>query len=143
MSDTERGNMPNRSKLAAVGLLASVFLAGGLAGWGGREATDRDDRAKGRRGPDAMVAHLGRELDLTSAQRESVRAIFARHRPETEALWAQVRPRFDSIKTRVRAEIDAQLTAEQRERHQRLIEKAEHQRRERADSTKAERGGRN
>lgn len=136
--------MLNKSKLAAVGLLASVFLAGGLAGWGGHEAAGRDERGRrGRRGSDAMVAHLGRELDLTAAQRESVRAIFARHRPETEALWAQVRPRFDSIKARVRAEIDAQLAPEQRERHQRLIEQAEHHRRERAraDSTKGKAGG--
>jgi len=36
--------MLNRSKLAAVGLLAAVFLAGGLAGWGGREAAERDGR---------------------------------------------------------------------------------------------------
>src|SRR5688500_1684837 len=119
--------MLNKSKLAAVGLLASVFLAGGLAGWGGREATDQDGHGR-RRGPDAMVAYLGRELELTPAQRESVRAIFKRHKPETDALWAQVRPRFDSIKTRVRAEIDAQLTAEQRALHQRLIENAEHRR---------------
>lgn len=134
--------MLNRSKLAAVGLLAAVFLAGGLAGWGGHEAADRDGRGgrEGRRGPDAMVAYLGRELDLTSAQRDSVRAIFARHRPETDALWAQVRPRFDSIKARMRAEIDTQLTPEQRERHQRLIEKAEHHRRE--DSTNAKTEGR-
>ena len=135
--------MLNRSKLAAVGLLAAVFLAGGLAGWGGRDAADRD-RGRGRHGPDAMVAYLGRELDLTSAQRESVRAILDRHRPETEALWAQVRPRFDSIKTRVRAEIDAQLTPAQREKHQRLIDEAEHHRREREDSTKGKTGkGRN
>lgn len=135
---------PNKSKLAAVALLASVFAAGGLAGWGGHEAADREDRPRGRRGPDAMVAYLGRELDLSPAQRDSVRAIFARHKPETEALWAQVRPRFDSIKARMRAEIDAQLTAAQREQHQRLIDKAEHHRRERADSTKAKgEGGRN
>src|SRR3954469_10460909 len=101
--------MLNRSKLAAVGLLAAVFLAGGLAGWGGREAAERGGgEGRGRRGPDAMVAYLGKELDLSSAQRESVRVIFNRHRGETEALWARVRPQFDSIKTRVRAEIDAQ-----------------------------------
>jgi hypothetical protein len=134
--------MLNRSKLAAVGLLAAVFVAGGLAGWGGREAAERDERGP-RRGPDAMVAYLSRELDLSSAQRDSVRAIFARHRPETDSLWAQVRPRFDSIKTRMRAEIDAQLTPEQRTRHQQLIEKAEHHRREREDSSKAKAGGRN
>jgi heavy-metal resistance protein len=129
--------MLNKSKLAAVGLLAAVFVAGGLAGWGGREAVERDGRGGGlRRGPDAMVAYLSRELDLSPAQRDSVRAIFARHRPETDSLWARVRPRFDSIKTRMRAEIDAQLTPEQRTRHQRLIDQAEHQRREREDSTK-------
>jgi hypothetical protein len=133
--------MLNRSKLAALALLAAVFIAGGAAGWVLRETTGHDDRGRGR-GPDAMVAYLGRELNLTPAQSDSVRAIFARHRPETEGLWAQVRPRFDSIKTAVRAEIDAQLTPDQRARHQRLIEEAEHRRR--GDSTKAKpQGGRN
>ena len=130
--------MPNRSKVAAVGLLAAVFVAGGLAGWGGHEAAERGEHGPGRRGgPDAMVQYLSRELDLSSAQRDSVRAIFARHRPETDALWARVRPPFDSIKARMRAEIDAQLTPEQRAKHQQLIERAEHHRRERdGDSTK-------
>ena len=91
-----------------------------------------------------MVAYLSRELKLTPAQSDSVRAIFARHRSEIEALWGQVRPRFDSIKTRVRAEIDAQLTPDQRARHQRLVEEAEHHRRGGGDSTKAKpEGGRN
>lgn len=136
--------MLNRSKLAAVGLLAAVFVAGGLAGWGGREAAEREDRGPGgHRGPDAVVAYLTRELKLSGAQSDSVRAIIARHRPETDSLWARVRPRFDSIKTRMRAEIDAQLTPEQRTRHQQLIDRAEHQRREWEDSTKAKAGGRN
>jgi Spy/CpxP family protein refolding chaperone len=124
--------MLNRPKLAAVGLLAAVFVAGGLAGWGGRAAADRDEGGmrRGGHGPDAIVAYLSHELDLNDAQRDSVRAIFERHRPETDSLWAQVRPRFDSIKARMRAEIDAQLTPAQREKHQRLIDKAEHHRRE-------------
>jgi Spy/CpxP family protein refolding chaperone len=133
--------MLNRSKLAAIGLLAAVFLAGGLAGWGGREAAGYEGggrRGGGRRGPEGMVAHLTRELDLSDAQRDSIRAIFARHKPETDSLWARVRPRFDSIKARMRSEIDAQLTPEQRVRYQRLIEDAEHQRRGWSD----ERGGR-
>ena len=135
--------MPNRSKLSAVALLAVVFLVGGAAGWLLREGTDRGDhRPRRGRGPDAMVAYLTRELKLTPAQADSVRAAFARHRPEIEALWGQVRPRFDSIKAVVRAEIDAQLTPEQRAQHQRLVEEAEHHRR--GDSTKAKpEGGRN
>jgi hypothetical protein len=133
--------MLNRSKLAAVALLAAVFLAGGASGWVLREGTGRSGRSRNR-GPDAMVAYLGRELKLTATQSDSVRAIFARHRSEIEALWSQVRPRFDSIKTLVRAEIDAQLTPEQRARHQRLVEASEHHRR--GDSTKAKpEGGRN
>lgn len=128
--------MLNRSKLAAVTLLAAVFLAGGLAGWGGHEAAERDDHGRGprRRGPDAVVAYLAKELDLTTVQRDSVRAIIARHQPETDSLWAQVRPRFDAIKARMRSEIDAGLTPAQRARHQQLIDKAEHQRRARGDS---------
>jgi hypothetical protein len=125
--------MLNRSKLAAVALLAAVFVAGGLAGWGGRAATDAGAPG-GHRGPDALVAYLSHELDLSAVQRDSVRAIIARHRPETDALWAQVRPRFDSIKARVRAEIDAQLTPAQRVKHQQLIEQSEHLRREHGDS---------
>jgi Spy/CpxP family protein refolding chaperone len=133
--------MPNRSKLSAVALLAVVFIAGGAAGWLIHESTEHDRRPRGR-GPDAMVAYLGRELKLTPAQSDSVRAIFARHRPEIETLWGQVRPRFDSIKAEVRAEIDAQLTPDQRARHQRLVEESEHHRR--GDSTKAKpEGGRN
>jgi len=133
--------MLNRSKLAAAALLAAVFIAGSAAGWVLRDSTGHGGRGRSR-GPDAMVAYLGRELKLTPAQADSVRAIFARHRPEIEALWAQARPRFDSIKTRVRAEIDAQLTPEQRARHQRLVEESEHHRR--GDSTKAKpEGGRN
>lgn len=132
--------MVNRSKVAAVGLLAAVFLAGGLAGWGGHEAAERDEHSgpRGRRrGPDAMVAYLQRELKLSDAQRDSVRAIFARHRPETDSLWARVRPQFDSIKTRMRAEIDSVLTPEQRALHQQLIQRAEHHGR-----GTSERGGR-
>lgn len=133
--------MPNQSKLAALALLLVVFVIGGTAGWVINEGAERDRRGR-RRGPDAMVERLGRELDLSAAQRDSVRAIFVRHHPETEALWAEVRPRFDSIKTRVRGEIAAQLTPEQQARYQRLLEEMEHQRR--GDSSKAKApGGRN
>lgn len=130
--------MLNRSKLAAIALLAMVFIAGAAAAWGAHAYAGREECGRRRgRGPAAMVDYLGRELELTSAQRDSVRGIFARHRPATEALWAEVRPRFDSIKARVRAEIDAQLTPEQRARHRQLVEQAEHHRR--GDSIKGRR----
>ena len=133
--------MLNRSKLAAVGLLAAVFVAGGLAGWGGHEAAEREDHSPrgGRGGPDALVSMLSRELALSAPQRDSVRAIIVRHGPEIDSLRARVRPQFDSIKARMRAEIDGQLTPAQRTKHQQLIDHAEHQRREREDSAKGRR----
>ena len=127
--------MLNRSKVTAVLLLVLVFIAGVAAAWGAHEFGARTDgcrRGGGRRGPDAMVAYLGRELDLSAGQRDSIRAIFTRHKPATEALWAEVRPRFDSLKARVRADIDVQLSPEQRARHQQLIERAEHHRKDKA-----------
>ncbi|HEY3280316.1 MAG TPA: hypothetical protein VGJ83_07365 [Gemmatimonadales bacterium] len=129
--------MLNRSKIAALALLGLVFVAGGAAGWGVREGARCE--TKSRRGPDAMVDRLTRELTLAPAQRDSVRAIFERHHAEFEALWAAVRPRFDSLKTIVRAEVAAQLSPDQRARYQRLLEDAEHRRR--GDSTKAKADG--
>src|SRR5207237_8367589 len=121
--------MLNKPKRAAVGLLAAVFRAGGLAGWGGHAAAERDDGGmRGHRGTDAIVGYLSYELDLSAGQRDSVRAIFERHRPETDSLWAEVSPRFDSIKVRMRAGIVAHLPPAHRENHQRLIDNAEQHR---------------
>ncbi len=135
--------MLSKSKSAAVALLAAVFIAGGAAGWGAREGARCGGRGgRGGRGPDAMVDRLSRELSLTPAQRDSVRAIFAGHHAEFEALWADVRPRFDSLKAVVRAEVAAQLSPDQRARYQRLLEDAEHHRRGDSTTAKTE-GGRN
>jgi len=128
--------MFNNSKAWAVTLLAAVFVAGGAAGWG--IATSRDPHS--RRGPDAMVNYLGDELRLSDTQKDSVRAILARHRPEMEALWREVHPRFDSIRTVIRGEISGQLTPAQRESYVRLLAEQEHQR-QRQDSANAKRDG--
>ena len=128
--------MFNRSKAWAVALIALVFVAGGATGWG--IATARDPH--GRRGPVAMVNYLGDELRLSDAQKDSVRAILARHRPEMEALWREVHPRFDSIRTVIRGEISGQLTPAQREGYVRLLAEQEHQR-QRQDSANAKRDG--
>ena len=128
--------MFNRSKAWAVALLALVFVAGGATGWG--IATSRDPH--GRRGPDAMVNYLGDELRLSDAQKDSVRAILARHRPEMEALWREVHPRFDSIRTVIRGEISGQLTPAQRDSYVRLLAEQEHQH-QKQDSANAKRDG--
>lgn len=130
----------SRSKTLAVLLLVAVFLAGALAGWafGSHSAMPHP----GGRGPDAMAAFLTHRLRLSDAQRDSVRAIFARHDPEMRAILNDVRPRMDSLRAVLQAEIAAQLTPAQREEHARLMAELEHHRqeRERRDSTKPKEG---
>jgi heavy-metal resistance protein len=122
-------DMLGRSRTWAVALLAAVFLAGGVAGWAlGRHGGDGRPRAGG---PDAIATYLGRRLDLTPVQQESVRAIFARHHEEMQAIWGTVRPRLDSLRAVVRTEVNAQLTPEQRTGYARLLAELEHQHDER------------
>lgn len=119
------------SKIRALTLLAAVFVAGGAVGWLGHDWSDRGHWRRGRRGVDSMVEHLSRELRLSVAQRDSVRAILERRREETDAFWREARSRFDTIRAAARAEIEEELTPEQRARYERLAEKDAH-RRERA-----------
>jgi hypothetical protein len=125
--------MLGRSRTWAVALLAAVFLAGGAAGW----ALAKQRAADPPRGPDAIAAYLGRRLDLTPVQQESVRAVFVRHHEEMQAIWGAVRPRLDSLRSVVRTEVNAHLTPDQQARYARLLADLEHQHDQRArrDST--------
>ena len=124
----------SRSKTLAGVLLVAVFLAGAVAGWA--LASHNAMPHPGGRGPDAMAGFLTHRLRLSNAQRDSVRAIFARHDPEMRAMLDDVRPRMDSLRAALHAEIAAQLTPAQREEHARLMAELEHhrQKRERRDS---------
>ncbi len=122
-----------RSKLWVVVALVTTFAAGvgmewGLRTWIGAHPGGVWGRGR-RHGTEAVVPYLARELDLTAAQRDSVHAIFERHRCDMAALWRQTRPRFDSLRATIDAEIEAQLSPTQRERFHALA-----QRRERARS---------
>lgn len=127
--------MLGRSRTWAVALLTAVFLAGGAAGWALAKRGAADPPRGG--GPDAIASYLGRRLDLTPVQRESVRAVFVRHHEEMQAIWGTVRPRLDSLRTVVRTEVNAQLTPDQQARYARLLADLEHQHDQRArrDST--------
>ena len=122
-----------RSKLWVGVALVTTFAAGVVVDWGVRAWSGAHpggvwsrDR---RHGPEAVVPYLGRELALTAAQRDSVHAIFERHRCDMAALWRQTRPRFDSLRAAIDTEIGTQLSPTQRERFHALA-----QRRERARS---------
>jgi Spy/CpxP family protein refolding chaperone len=112
----------------AVATLLAIFVAGGLVGWGiGTRTGHRGDGGprwgRGREG--GVHSFLKRELDLTPAQEDSVRAIFARHRPQMEALWRQMRPRFDSVRAEIVTEISGQLTPTQRTKFQEVERRME------------------
>ncbi len=118
-----------RSKLWVVVALVTTFAAGvvvdwGLRAWIGVHPGGVWDRSR-RRGPDAVVPYLTRELDLTAAQRDSVHAIFERHRCDMAALWRQTRPRFDSLRAAIDAEIETQLSPTQRTRFHALAPRRE------------------
>jgi Spy/CpxP family protein refolding chaperone len=113
--------MFNRSKTWAVVLLAATFGAGTAAGWAMQAWADDRGGSRGRRGPDAMVTYLAGELDLTAVQRDSVRAVFARHRPAMRALWESVHPQMDSLRRAMRDEVAAQLTPAQQARYRELV----------------------
>jgi Spy/CpxP family protein refolding chaperone len=121
--------MFNRSKAWAAALLAAAFLAGATVSWAVRSMrSEREPRARGR-GTEAMVTYLTRRLDLTADQRDSVRAVFQRHRAALDALWHDVHPRLDSLRQAMRGQVAAQLDTGRRERYLRLL--AKHERRHR------------
>jgi Spy/CpxP family protein refolding chaperone len=109
----------------AIATVVAVFVAGGLVGWGASAHGGHWRRGDGRGfgGPFGPGGHfpLTRELDLSPAQEDSVRAILERHRPAMEAIWRAVRPRFDSVRAAVNTEISAQLTPAQRPRFAELM----------------------
>ncbi len=118
-----------RSKLWVVVALVTTFAAGVGVEWGLRTwigAHPGGVWGRGRRhGTEAVVPYLARELDLTAAQRDSVHAIFERHRCDMAALWRQTRPRFDSLRATIDAEIETQLSPTQRERFHALAPRRE------------------
>jgi Spy/CpxP family protein refolding chaperone len=106
---------------AALLLLLAGLVGAGLGAW---VALALGPHGPGRghwHGPEGYVRLLDRELDLSPAQQDSVRAILRRSSGAMESLWAAVRPRFDSLRTMIRAEVRAQLTPEQQARYQDLV----------------------
>jgi hypothetical protein len=128
--------MLNRSKAQALALLVAVLVVGGAAGWGLETWVHRPRP----RGPDAFVNYLTGELKLDSLQRDSVRAVLVRHKPQMDSIWKDVHARVDSLRLVMRKEIFTHLTDAQRTRYLQLVAEQAHQRN---DSTRdTTRGGR-
>ncbi len=132
--------MFDKSKLLAVGLLAAVAVGGFAAGAATRSYA-ADERREPRPGHErwSYSGMLKDELGLTDAQRDSVRSIIRRHRPEMRAVYESVRPQLDSIRTQINTEINALLTADQQQRYAALSARM---RAERAERMRADSAGR-
>jgi hypothetical protein len=118
------------SRWRATLLLVVVFLAGVGVGVVGHRLLGR--RHEGRPTMDRVVDMLGHRLQLRSGQRDSVRAVLERHRPELDSVWAAFRPRFDSLQGTIGKEIEAQLDPDQRARFAELWQQFERRRRGRS-----------
>lgn len=121
------------SRRRGYAIVFGTFLLGGLCGGGVGYAVSQwslsallsEDRGEAR---DARrLEAFTRELELTSDQRERVRVIVERHRPERER---QIRRMFDEcgqpmlrVKEAMDAEIRALLTPDQRRRFDAMLER--------------------
>jgi hypothetical protein len=72
-----------------------------------------------------MVTFLTKQLKLSGAQQDSIRAVLQRHRPELDSIWHLVHPRMDSLRAIMHREIDAQLSPAQQRRYSRLVRRFE------------------
>jgi len=112
--------MFNQSKAFAIGLLVACLVAGialGVAGsgWMSAHRSPRPNRGYADR--------LADQLQLSTAQRDSVVSILRRYDPQMRAIFATVEPQMDSLRERLRVDIRAQLTAQQQTAYQQLIER--------------------
>jgi Spy/CpxP family protein refolding chaperone len=131
--------MITKSQLWASVLLISTFAAGAVVGggavsaWGDRRPNPSErPRNPGDRG---FSGTLKRELNLTDAQRDTVRAILRRYDPAFKSVMEGTRPKFDSLRALVHADIKRVLTDEQKTAFEKWVA--------RMDSTAAARRARN
>ena len=120
---------PRRSALLL--LLAALLAGGGLGLIAGRSLGGPERPGRHGSGPEGYLGRLTRHLDLTPAQRDSVRAVLDRHQPGFDSVWAESRPRFETLRARVRSDIRAQLTPEQQLRYDSMIARRDSMRRPR------------
>jgi Spy/CpxP family protein refolding chaperone len=116
-----------RSRLGAFLLLLAAFVAGGVVGGVVTEVLAHRGRHLTREGAgrSGFLTRLSEQLDLTAVQQDSIRAVVRRFDPVMDSLWREVRPRFDSARAVLREAIRAQLTEEQRQRYDDMMERRE------------------
>ena len=116
----------------AVGMLALAAAVGGVVGSAITANASREEHGGRGHGPTWYVDLLDRELQLTPAQQDSVRAILDRREGSMDSILAEMRPRIDSARQVIRREISGQLTPEQQEKYRQLTARLDAERKEKA-----------
>lgn len=129
MSETESHVRPTAEprsvRLVTAILLVVTFAAGTLTGVGISVWLRHDHR----RPPPPMFASLPLEdLDLSGEQRDKVRAILDRHRPEIEAAVRETFPKVQAINEQTEREVKEILTDAQKQRLEELKQRRKHHR---------------
>ena len=117
----------------AVALLALAAGAGGVVGSAVTARVVHREREGRGHGYGWYVDLLDRELHLSDAQRDSVRAILQRREGSMDSILAEMRPRIDAARTVIRGEIALQLTPGQQERYRQLTARLDAERQTRRE----------
>ncbi len=127
--------METRTWKAASLLLLSALLGGAVGSVVTARTLDRDRQDHDRRshGSEWYVDLLARELDLTTSQQDSVRALLGRRRQGMDSLHALIRPRMDEIRDSIRADVRALLTPSQQAAYAELTARLDARRRQMKD----------
>jgi len=117
--------MLTKSQLWATVLLLSTFAAGAVVGGGAASLWGQRNRVAPRqsenRGSRGFAATLRRELNLSEAQHDSVRAIVRRYDPAFRSVMEGTRPHFDSLRALVHADIRRVLDTQQQDAFARWV----------------------
>jgi hypothetical protein len=118
---------PRRNRGMFMGLLAAVFVSGGVVGGGaGMLITQQqfsDCLRHPERMPARMMAMFKSELNLTDEQTKQVDEIVCRHHEQIESIRAEVRPRFAAEFNALHDEVNAVLTDAQRAKWEEMRER--------------------
>ena len=121
-----------RSTWKAGILLLAAFVLGAAVGGAvtARVSHQSSWEGKPRDRMEGYLRLLGENLDLSGAQRDSVRVILERHRGDMDAIWQEVAPRYETMRSQIRSEIRTQLTPEQQRKYADLTARLDQERRE-------------
>lgn len=118
-----------RAKVKSMGLLAAMFLLGGISGAGVmRVVHDREMAEIMQESPEEArmrfrMRAMARQLRLSPEQRRKGLEIFEKYREECGAVQEQVREQQAECRRQAREEMLRILTPEQRREHERITER--------------------